>query len=187
MNRKSWGLTLPVCVCAVVLVGAIVDQACAVQKKNRELSRPSVSEQSHKPSPEQDRNRTRGRSKKTIAPVGPKQQLDVLRRRAEQDPAVSKTPRRKGSRPLKASKKIRQKADVQPRTDLMYHGLLEDPRRYDPRPNYHAAGVQNPQTPSLTYDHFQELDHNQDGKIDPIERAFGRLDLDRDLHNRPLQ
>jgi hypothetical protein len=184
MDRKSWGLIFLVCACAIAVGGAIVDQARAAQKKNRELSRPTVSEQSHKPSPEQARNRTRGRSKKTIAPVAPKQRSEVIRRQAEHDPAVSKTPRRKGSRPLKASKKIRQKADVQPRTNLMYHGVLEDSRRYDPRPNYRTAGVQNPQARYLTEDHFQELDHNQDGKIDPIERAFGRLDIDRDLHNR---
>ena len=79
------------------------------------------------------------------------------------------------------------KALVQPRTDLIYYGVLEDSQRYDPRPNPKHAGVPNPQTPDLTHDHFQELDRNQDGKIDPVERAFGRIDMDRDLHNRQLQ
>src|SRR4029078_7876270 len=45
----------------------------------------------------------------------------------------------------------------------------------------------SPQTPDLTHDHFQELDRNQDGMIDPVERAFGRIDMDRDLHTRTLQ
>jgi hypothetical protein len=77
------------------------------------------------------------------------------------------------------------KAVVQPRTDLMYHGMLESPQRYDPRRNHHVgAGIPDPYNPELTHDHFQELDHNQDGSIDPVERVFGRLDMDRDFHDR---
>lgn len=79
------------------------------------------------------------------------------------------------------------KAVVQPRTDLMHYGILEDSQRYDPRPRADSAGVPSPQTLDLTHDHFQELDRNQDGKIDPVERAFGRIDMDRDLHTRTLQ
>jgi len=183
MKKGCSGFLIVVCACAIAVVWAILDQAQAAQK-NREQSHPSASEQFPKPSTEQARNRTRVRTKKTIGSVGTKQQSEEFRRQAEQDPAVSKAPRRKRSRSLKASKKIRPGAYVQPRTDLMYHGLLEDSRRYDPRPNYRTAGVQNPHARYLTQDHFQELDHNQDGKIDPIERAFSRLDIDRDLHNR---
>jgi hypothetical protein len=36
----------------------------------------------------------------------------------------------------------------------------------------------------LQADHFQELDRNQDGVLDPLERAVGRLDIERDLNNR---
>ena len=50
-----------------------------------------------------------------------------------------------------------------------------------------SASVPSPQTLDLTHDHFQELDRNQDGMIDPVERAFGRIDMDRDLHTRTLQ
>lgn len=88
---------------------------------------------------------------------------------------------------VKAHRKVMPKAVVQPRTDLMHYGVLENAQRYDPRPNPHSAGVLNPQTPDLTHDHFQELDHNKDGRIDPVERAFGRIDMDRDLHTRTLQ
>ena len=56
-------------------------------------------------------------------------------------------------------------------------------RALEPR----LAGVPSPQTLDLTHDHFQELDRNQDGMIDPVERAFGRIDMDRDLHTRTLQ
>jgi hypothetical protein len=95
---------------------------------------------------------------------------------------------RKPQRVIKASKKTSRKAViVQPRTDLMPYGVLVDTQRYDPRPHDQAAGVPNPQTPDLTYDHFQELDRNQDGKIDPVERAFSRIDMDRDLHTRTFK
>ena len=87
----------------------------------------------------------------------------------------------------KTLKKAIPKAVVQPRTDLMYYGMLEDSQRYDPRPNPRLAGVPNPQSSDLTHDHFQELDRNQDGIIDPVERAFGRIDMDRDLNTRTLR
>ena len=94
---------------------------------------------------------------------------------------------RKSRRAMKASKKAAAKAVVQPRTDLIPYGMLEDSQRYDPRPRAASPGVPSPQTLDLTHDHFQELDRNQDGRIDPVERAFGRIDMDRDLHTRTLQ
>jgi hypothetical protein len=69
----------------------------------------------------------------------------------------------------------------------MYYGMLESPQRYDPRRNHLGGGVPNPDILELTYDHFQELDRNQDGAIDPVERTFGRPDMDRDLHDRRPQ
>ncbi len=86
---------------------------------------------------------------------------------------------------VKSHKKGLPKAILQPRTDLTHHGLLEDQQRYDPRPDLHKASVPSPQAPDLVHDHFPELDRNQDGLIDPVERAFGRLDMDRDLDARP--
>ena len=94
---------------------------------------------------------------------------------------------RKSRRAMKASKKAAAKAVVQPRTDLIPYGMLEDSQRYDPRPRAASPGVPSPQTLDLTHDHFQELDRNQDGRIDPVERAFGRIDMDRDLHTRTLR
>ena len=69
----------------------------------------------------------------------------------------------------------------------MHYGILEDPQRYDPRPRADSASVPSPQTPDLAHDHFQELDRNQDGLIDPVEKAFGRIDMDRDLQTRTRQ
>jgi len=93
---------------------------------------------------------------------------------------------KKALRKAKAHKKLVPKAIVQPRVDLSGHGLLEAPHRYDPRPTVHNAAVPHPGTTELIHDHFQELDRNQDGRVDPIERAFSRLDIDRDLErSRP--
>jgi hypothetical protein len=62
--------------------------------------------------------------------------------------------------------------------------MLERPRRYDPSPARRNGGVPNPWAGELRHDHFQELDKNRDGVIDPFERVSGRLDIDRDLADR---
>jgi hypothetical protein len=114
---------------------------------------------------------------------------DRLQRPAKEGASDLQKKARQVLRHGKASKKAKAeaKAVVKPHTDLMYHGILEDPSRYDPRQNRQTAGAPDPQTPELTHDHFQELDRNRDGKIDPVERAFGRLDMDRDLSTRNWQ
>lgn len=68
--------------------------------------------------------------------------------------------------------------------NLTHHGILEQPRRYDPGRDRRTGRVLNPQAGELLQDHFLELDRNRDGAIDPFERALGRPDIDRDLHNR---
>ena len=87
----------------------------------------------------------------------------------------------------KISKKAKAQAAIKPRADLTYHGILKDPSRYNPRQNRQTGGAPDPQTTEVTLDHFQELDRNRDGKIDPVEKAFGRLDMDRDLSIRHWQ
>jgi hypothetical protein len=94
---------------------------------------------------------------------------------------------KKSPRALKARKKTTSNAVLQPRTDLIHYGVLRDSQRYDPSPNFRHGAVPHPQAADLTYDHFQELDRNQDGMIDPVERAFGRIDMDRDLLSRTLR
>ena len=74
-------------------------------------------------------------------------------------------------------------AVVEPKPDLSYHGILEQPQRYDPSRDRRAGRPPNPQADEILHDHFQELDKNHDGMIDPFERAFGRLDMDRDVSN----
>ena len=90
---------------------------------------------------------------------------------------------RKSRRHQKARKKWRSPAIVQPKPDLSYYGILEQPQRYDPSRDRRAGRAPNPQASEILHDHFQELDKNYDGMIDPFERAFGRLDMDRDVSN----
>lgn len=134
------------------------------------------------PNPEQGQNPASRHVRKSGAPpAAPERRPEAVQKQARQAPAESKLQDAKSHRGVKVNKKMGPKAVVQPRTDLMYHGLLEDSQRYDPRPNYRTAGVPDPQTPDLTHDHFQELDRNRDGKIDPVERTLGRLDMEHDL------
>lgn len=69
---------------------------------------------------------------------------------------------------------------------LAYQGILERPQRYDPGRELRKSNgaVPNPEARELQVDHFQELDRNQDGVLDPMERAVGRLDIERDMRNR---
>ena len=90
---------------------------------------------------------------------------------------------RKIRRHRKVGKKWRPPAIVRPKPDLSYHGILEQPQRYDPSRDRRAGRAPNPQAGEVLHDHFQELDKNRDGMIDPFERAFGRLDMDRDVSN----
>ena len=90
---------------------------------------------------------------------------------------------RKTSRHRKAGKKWRPPVIVQPKPDLSYHGMFEQPQRYDPSRDRQTGRAPNPQAGELQQEHFQELDKNHDGMIDPFERAFGRLDMDRDVSN----
>ena len=124
-------------------------------------------------------------SLKSPIPVATERQPEAIQQQAQPVPTGLKPTSTKSPRPMKVHKKEAPKAVVQLRTDLMYHGMLESPQRYDPRRNHHVgAGIPDPYNPELTHDHFQELDHNQDGSIDPVERVFGRLDMDRDFHDR---
>lgn len=99
------------------------------------------------------------------------------------DVPSGRTPR-KPTRHRKAGKKWHPPAVVEPKPDLSYHGIFEQPQRYDPSRDRRTGRAPNPQAGELQHEHFQELDKNHDGMIDPFERAFGRLDMDRDVSNR---
>jgi len=76
---------------------------------------------------------------------------------------------------------------IAPKPDLSYYGMLEQPQRYVPQYQQGRSSAPNPNAGPLLHDHFQELDKNRDGSIDPFERALGRLDMDRDLADRQWQ
>lgn len=103
-----------------------------------------------------------------------------------ESPLRGKTARR-AHRHSRRSKPVRSQAAVVPKPDLSYHGMLEQPQRYAPQYQHSKGGAPNPNAGTLLHDHFQELDKNRDGSIDPFERAFGRLDMDRDLADRQWQ
>lgn len=174
MTKGRLGLMVFTCCYCMSLSGFIADPTSAAQRKTREQGSTSVIPQSSKLLPESGKKPASGQARNSVAPV-------VTQRSKEADKEQAKPITRKGHRQINVGKQKLPKAIAQPRTDLKYHGILEDSQRYDPRPNPHTSGVPNPQIPDLTYDHFQELDRNQDGRIDPVEKAFGRLDMDRDL------
>ena len=94
---------------------------------------------------------------------------------------------RRAHRRARATKPLKPQAMLTPKPDASYHGMLQQPQRYTPRYEHGKGGVPNPNAGALLHEHFQELDKNRDGSIDPFERALGRLDLDRDLADRQWQ
>ena len=123
----------------------------------------------------------------TLPKVGAKQPLRTESSKpaaiAPQGQTSSDRVNRKIPRHRKAGIKWRPPVIVQPKPDLSYHGILEQPRRYNPSRDRRAGRAPNPQADEIQHDHFQELDKNRDGMIDPFERAFSRLDMDRDVSN----
>jgi hypothetical protein len=161
--KHTWGMSLLICGLAIALAAS--GESLAARKAAKESSD----------------------SKRTIAARPALPYANPVH--AVRPPTSTEAPSSKAKRhrSMKVVKKSVPKAVVQPRTDLIHYGMLENPQRYDPRPAADSAGVLHPQAVDLTHDHFQELDRNQDGRIDPVERAFGRIDMDRDLHTRTLQ
>lgn len=154
------------------------------QKSPMSVARESASEVIEK-QPNRASTEPKPVSPKSSLPVATERQPEVIQGQTKSVQADLKPTRSKISRHMKVHKKEMPKAVVEPSIDLMYHGMLESPQRYDPRRNHRVgAGTPHPHNLELTHDHFQELDRNQDGSIDPIERVLGRLDMDRDLYDR---
>jgi len=167
-------------VCSLVMFVAMVRQTIAGTTQVKESAQvaasvKSAAQEEYPPAP---------RVKKSFRPIGTERQSGAIQKEAKSVRTAVKPKRSKHLRRVNVHKKSRPKAVVPPRTDLIYYGILESPQRYDLRRSHLGGGVPNPDTLELTHDHFQELDRNQDGAIDPVERAFGRPDMDRDLHDR---
>lgn len=173
-----------VVVCSLVIFAGMVGRTVAATTQTKESAPVVASLEPAKHASRQGRNPPIQRIKKKSVPAVTERQPDDIQKQAKSARTELKPKRSKHSRRMNIHKKEPPKVVVQPRTDLMYYGMLESPQRYDPVRNHLGGGVPDPHIPELTHDHFQELDRNQDGAIDPFERAFGRSDMDRDLHDR---
>ena len=98
------------------------------------------------------------------------------------EPGASRVHRR-----TKGAKRLKPRTVVTPKPDLSHLGMMEQPQRYTPHYEHGKGATPNPNAGALLHEHFQELDKNRDGSIDPLERAMGRLDIDRDLADRQWQ
>lgn len=185
MSRGILELVVLGAVCSVAVFVTTVGQATAATKKTSESAPAVAAVKPIKQQSEQGQAPSIQRARKSPIPTATERLPEAIQKQAKPTPTERKPASPKSPRRMKVYKKEAPKAVAQSRTDLMYHGMLESPQRYDPRRNHRVgAGVPDPHNPELTHDHFQELDRNQDGSIDPIERAFSRLDMDRDLYDR---
>ena len=184
MSRGILDFVVLGAVCSVAVLATTVGQTIAATKKARELTPVVVTAKPTKQQSEQGQNPSIQRAKKSPVLTATERQPEAIQKQAKPVPTELKPTSPKSPRRMKVHRRRAPKAVVQPRTDLMYHGMLESPQRYNPRRNHPGAGVPDSNNPGLTHDHFQELDRNQDGTIDPVERTFGRLDMDRDLNDR---
>jgi len=185
MSRSVLGFVVLGAVCSVAVLAVTVGQTIAATKKAKEPAPSVATAKPPKQPSERGQNPSIQRAKKSPIPAAAmERQSEAVQKQVKPAPAELKPMSPKSPRRMKVHRKRAPKAVVQPRTDLMYHGMLESPQRYNPRRNHLGAGILDPHNPELTHDHFQELDRNQDGQIDPVERTFGRPDMDRDLHDR---
>ena len=184
-NRTQATVAFSLLAVPLIVTIAISGEGLAARKIQKET--PGVPLNSLTPASESRPQRTVAKSIPSAQPLSTESRPAYAARHKKITTGEAPSTGRKSRRAMKASKKAAVKAVVQPRTDLIPYGMLEDSQRYDPRPRAASPGVPSPQTLDLTHDHFQELDRNQDGRIDPVERAFGRIDMDRDLHTRTLQ
>ncbi|THJ22075.1 MAG: hypothetical protein CAF45_010780 [Nitrospira sp. CG24E] len=119
-----------------------------------------------------------------VQPHAPDRQVSTAIPSVENKQSVPAKPvPRKINRHRKVAKTWLAPAIVEPKPDLSYHGILQQPQRYDPSIDRRAGRAPNPQAGEILHDHFQELDKNHDGMIDPFERTLGRLDMNRDVSN----
>ena len=182
-------ILLSVCLSAISVEILLVDAPAGTRQQKDQPAAESSSGQLKKPLPSAILKKPTTQKIGQATPGTKTQEhlSNTLQRPAKEDATDGQKKARPMHRQGKRSKKAKTQAMITSRTDLTYHGILEDPSRYDPRHNRQTAGTPDPQTPDLIQDHFEELDRNRDGKVDPVEKAFGRLDMDRDLSARHWQ
>jgi hypothetical protein len=187
MGRRILGCVIFGVVGSLVILAAMVGRTIAATTQTKESVPVTASLKPAKQESRQGHNPPIQRIKKKSVPAVTERLPDDIQKQMKSVRTEFKQKRSKRSRRMNVHARELPKAVMQPRADLMYYGMLESPQRYDPRRNHLGGSVPNPDILELTHDHFQELDRNQDGTIDPIERTFGRSDMDRDLHDRRPQ
>ncbi len=187
MARVRCSLRVLISACLVAFTWAPIDHVSAATKNAKEPAPAFAVSKPAKQHSVQEQNSPLQRANKSPLPTARERQPEATQKQAKPVQTEPKPTSPKKPRHMKVHKKGASKAVVQPRTDLMYHGMLESSQRYNPRRNHLGAGVPDPYNPELTHDHFQELDRNQDGTIDPVERTFGRPEMERDLSTHQRQ
>jgi hypothetical protein len=91
---------------------------------------------------------------------------------------------RQARKALRGRKPMPSEAAAESMPNLAQRGLLTPPHRYHLDQGDRRSVVVSPRSGDLAQDHFLELDKNRDGVIDPLERATGRLDIERDVSTR---
>ncbi len=184
MSRGTLQLVVLGAVCSVAVLATTLGQTSAATIQTKEPASAIVAAKPPKQQSDQGQISSIQRAKKRSVPAATERQPEAIQKQAKPVLADLTQASPKSPRRLNVHRKRAPKAVVQPRTDLMYHGMLESSQRYNPRRDHLGARIPDPHNPELTHDHFQELDRNQDGTIDPVERTFGRPDMDRDLYDR---
>ncbi|HEY6085948.1 MAG TPA: hypothetical protein VIU63_11175 [Nitrospira sp.] len=172
------------CIVVLVAAGIVEGQAAVPAKKLKESTSGTAANTVPKPSNEQKSRRPNSSEKKKGLRAVPEKPVPVHANHKDMTSLRLKSKTSESLRHSKLSKKTEPKAILQPTMNPAFHGMLQDSQRYDARLNRHTTGLRNPQTDEFVHDHMQELDRNRDGKVDPVERVFGRLDMDRDLQDR---
>ncbi|BFU95841.1 MAG: protein of unknown function [Nitrospira sp.] len=174
--------SIGVCVCVAVLIGTLVSPGQAGVSEAKEQVSPAVGTEK-KPWEKPTKQGALSGARANQRPVGD-QRAHVVQR-PKHVAGTFPARRSKSPRHTHVSRIPKAKVMIQPsQRELVFHGLLETPQRYDPRLNHRTARMPAIQTPDVARDHFLELDRNQDGHVDPVERTFGRLDMEHDLQPR---
>ena len=144
MSRGILELIVLGTVCSVALLATTAGQTIAGTKKAKEQSPAVVAAKPPKQLSERGQNPSIQHAKKSPIPAATERQPEIIQKQAKPVLTELKQTSPKNPRLMKAHRRRAPKAVVQPRTDLMYHGMLESPQRYNPRRNHLGAGVPDP-------------------------------------------
>jgi hypothetical protein len=179
--RRAAGLAVLVVVLVSAWAGegsvALAERKASVGQRGVASHRAAIGQQPSRPSAPVQKD----------AGTSKKQQIGKGLAQEKGEGLIKEQSVRRAHRRARAAKQLRPQATLTPKPDVSYHGMLQQPQRYTPHYEHGKGGVPNPNSGALLHEHFQELDKNRDGSIDPLERALGRLDLERDLSDHQWQ